>query len=124
MRKEGLNVLLGKPQVVDIIKKFGLSIKTEIRKILKMAWRNDIKVNVFNKILIREDGRKRRYQTSKYTILKNGAYYVYHDWYQNHKERGGVAVTCPLYGHEGCSFKLVMQTSIYNILPGGKEEGF
>ena len=45
-----------------------------------MAQRHDIGVDVVNNTPIREDGRKKIYQTSKYTILKNDAYYVHHDW--------------------------------------------
>ena len=100
------------PQVVEIIKKSGLSSKTEIKKMLKMACRNDSSVNVVNNIPIREDGRKQQYQTSKYTILNKGAYYLHHDWDKNQKVRGNVVVPCPWYGHEGCGFKLVMQTFI------------
>ena len=80
MNEEGLKALLDIPQVVEIIKKYGLSIKTKIKKMLNMAWINDIRVNVVNKIPMREYGRKKRDQTSKYTILNNGAYYMHHDW--------------------------------------------
>ena len=73
------------PQVFQIIKIWGLSKKTEIKNILKMAWRTDITVDVINKTPIKEDGRKKRYQTSKYTTLKNGAYYVHHNWDKNHR---------------------------------------
>ena len=89
---------------------------------LNMAWRNDISVNVVIKIPIMVDGRKQRYQTSKYTILNNVAYYVHHDWDKNHKVWETVVATFHWYVHEGCGFKLVMQTFIYNILPR-KEEG-
>ena len=65
MSEEGLNALLEIPKIVEIIRKCGLSSKMEIKKILNMARRNDISVNVVNKILIREDGRKKRNQTSK-----------------------------------------------------------
>ena len=68
------------PQVVEIIKKCVLSSKTDIKKMMNMEWRNDVIVNVVNKIPIREDEKNKIYQTSKYTILKNGAYYVHHDW--------------------------------------------
>ena len=60
---------------------------------------------------------KGKYQTSKYTVLKNGAYYVHHDFENNHKVRERVAVTCPQYVHEGCGLKLAMQTFIYKIYP-------
>ena len=83
------------PQVVEIIKKWGFISKTKIKNILKMERRNDISVNVNNKIPIREDGRKKRDKTSKYTILKNGAYYVHNDWEKNQKIRGKVVVHCP-----------------------------
>ena len=83
MSKEGLRDLLEIPQVVDIIKKCGLISKTEIKSMLTMARRNDISVNVVDKIPIREDGRKQRDQISKYTILKNNAYYVHHNWNKN-----------------------------------------
>ena len=54
---------------------------------LEMARRHDISVDVINEIPIREDGRKKIYQTSRYTILKNGAYYVHYDWDKKHKVR-------------------------------------
>ena len=117
MNEEGLKALLEILQGVEIIKKCGLGSKTETKKILNMERRNDISVDVVNKIPIREYGRKQQYQTSKYTILKNGAYYVNHDRDKNQKVRGKVAVTCPQYGHEGCGFKLVIQTFIYKLLP-------
>ena len=59
---------------------------------LKMSRRNDIRVNVVIKTLISEDRRKKRYQTSKYKILNNGAYYVHHDWYKKQKVSEKVAV--------------------------------
>ena len=68
------------PQVVEIIRKCGLSNKTGTKNILKMAKRNDIRVDVVNKTPIREDRRKQRDQASKYYILKNRAYYVHRDW--------------------------------------------
>ena len=80
MSKEGLKDLLYIPQLVEIIKKFFLSSKTDIKKMMNMARRNDIIVYVVNKIPIRKDEKNKIYQTSKYTILKNGAYYVHHDW--------------------------------------------
>ena len=61
MSKEGIKALLEKPQVVDIIKKCGLSINTYIKKMLKIARINYIIVDVVNKIPIREDGRKKQY---------------------------------------------------------------
>ena len=79
MSKEGFKYLLEIPQVVEIIKKWGLSRKKDIKNILKMTRRNNISVYVVNKIPIREVGREKIYQTSKYTILNNGAYYVHHD---------------------------------------------
>ena len=86
-------------QVVEIIKKCGLIRKTEIKNMPKIERRNNISVIVVNKIPTRVDGRKQRYQKSKYTILKNGAYYVHNDWDKNHKVRGKVAAPCPQYGH-------------------------
>ena len=53
MSKEGLKALLEIPQVVEIIKKWGLIIRTDIKKILKMAWINNISVDVVNRIPIR-----------------------------------------------------------------------
>ena len=73
MSEEGLKALLEINQVVDIIKKWYLSSKTVIKKMLKILRINDISVYVVNKIPISEYGRKKRYQTSKYTILNNGA---------------------------------------------------
>ena len=103
-------------KLVHIIKKCGLSSKTEINNMPKMVRINNTSVDVVSKIPIKEDGRKQRYQTSKYTILNNGAYYVQHDWDRNQKVRIKVAVPCPQYNHEGCGFKLVTQTFIYKIL--------
>ena len=71
--------MLEKPKLVDIIKKCGLSIKRDIKKMLKMERRNEISVNVVNKIPIREYGREKIYQTSKYITMNNGAYYVNND---------------------------------------------
>ena len=88
MSEELLKALLEIPQVVEIINNCGLGIKTEIKKILKIARKNDISVDVVNNIAIREDGRKKIYQTSIYTILNNGAYYVHHDWDKNQRLRG------------------------------------
>ena len=79
--------MLDIPQVVDIIKKWGLSSKTDIKKMLNMAQRNEISVDLVNMIPIREDGRKKIDQTSKYPILKNGTYYVHHDWDKNNHLR-------------------------------------
>ena len=53
---------MGIPQVVHIINKCGLSSKMEIKKMLKIAQRNDTSVDVVSKISIREYGRKQRYQ--------------------------------------------------------------
>ena len=80
------------PQVVYIIKKWGLSGREEINNMPKMARRYAISVYAINDIPIREDGRKKMYQTSKYKIPKNGAYYVHHDCHKNHKARENVAV--------------------------------
>ena len=109
--------MLDIPQVVDIINKWGLSIKIEIKKMLNMARRNNTSVDFVNKIPIREYGRNKIYQTSKYTILNSGVCYVHHDWYKNQRLREEVVVPYPRYGHEERGFKLVMQKCIYNILP-------
>ena len=45
-------------QVVEIIKKCGLSSKTEIKNMPKIERRNNISVIVVNKIPTRVDGRK------------------------------------------------------------------
>ena len=87
MSKEVLKYLLDIPQVVEKIKKCGLIIMMWIKNMLNMARRNDISVNAINKIPIREYVRKKRYQNSKYTILKNGAYYFHYNWYKNHEVR-------------------------------------
>ena len=73
MNEEGIKALSEIPRLVEITKKCGLSSNTDIKNILKMAQRNDISVNIVKKIPIREYGINNRYQTSKYTILKNGA---------------------------------------------------
>ena len=83
MIKEGLKSFLDISQVVEIIKKWVFSSNMEIKNILKMARRNDIIVIVITNITIKEYGRNKRYQTSKYTILKNGVYYVHYDWENN-----------------------------------------
>ena len=106
MSEEGLTALYEIPQVVNIINKCGLSSKTEIKEMLKMACRDYISVDVVNKTPIREYGRKKIYQTFKYTILNNGAYYVHHDCDKNQKVRGKVAVPCPWYGHGGVWLKI------------------
>ena len=64
-----------------------------------MVQRNDIIIDAVTKIPIRRDEIKEIDQTIKYTILKNGAYYVHNDWDKNHKVRGKVVVPCPQYGH-------------------------
>ena len=93
-----------------------MSSKTDIKKMMNMARRNDIIVDVVNKIPIRKDEKNKIYQTSKYTILNNGAYYVHHDWDKKYKVRGNMMVTLPWYGHEGCGFKLFIQTFIYKLI--------
>ena len=80
MNEEGIKDLLEIPQLVEIIKKWDFSSEKEIKKMPKMTQKNDISVDVVNKIPNREHGRKKRDQTSKYTILNNGAYYMHHDW--------------------------------------------
>ena len=82
-----------------------------------MEQRNDISIDIVNNIPMSEYGINKRYQTPKYTILKNGAYYVHHGWYKNQKVREKVALPWPPYGHKECSFKLFTQTFIYKILP-------
>ena len=93
MNEEGIMDLLEITQVVEIIKRCGMSRKTQTKKMLNMLWKHDISIDVVNKIPISEDGRKEQDKTLKYTILKNSAYYVYHDWDKNKKVRGKVAVT-------------------------------
>ena len=73
MSKERPEDLLEIPEVIEITKKWGFVINMDINKMLKTARINDIIVDVVNKIPIREDGRKKIYQISKYIILKNGA---------------------------------------------------
>ena len=82
-----------------------------------MARRNDISVDVVNKIPIREDWKNKIDQTSKNKILNNGAYYVHHDWDKNKRVRLKVAVPFPRYGHDVCGLKLFMYMFIYKILP-------
>ena len=85
---------------------------------------HDISVDVVNEIPMREDGINKIDQTSKYTILNNGEYYVHHDCDKNQKLREIMEVTCPWYGHGECSFKLTMQMFIYNILTNKNRRGF
>ena len=47
---------------------------------LNMAHINYIGVDVVNDIQINKNGRDKRDQTSKYTILNNEEYYLHHDW--------------------------------------------
>ena len=68
---------------------------------LNMAYIHDISVDVANDPPIREYGRKKGDQTKKYTILKNGQYFVHHDWENNQKARKKVAVPCHIYGKYG-----------------------
>ena len=117
MSKELFKALLEIPQVVEIINKWVLIINKDIKRMLNMLHINSISVNAVNKIPLRKDGRKKRDQTSKYTILRNGTYYVHHYWEKNQKVREKVAVTCPTYFHEGCGLKLVLHTYIYKIIP-------
>ena len=79
-------------EALGMKKRWGLSIKTEIENMMKMVRRHDIIIDFVNDTLIREGGRKKRYQMSKYTILKNGSSYVHHDWEKNFKPRKKVAV--------------------------------
>ena len=69
-----------------------------------------------NKLQIREYGRNKRHQTSKCTILVNGAYSIHYDWYKIQKVIHKGWVPLPMYGLDGCSFKLTMQMFIYNFL--------
>ena len=80
------------PQLVEIIKKWGLSSNMEIKKMLKTEWRNVISVDIVKNNPIREYGGKKRDKTSKYKILNNDAYYVHHDWDKNQKVRENLAV--------------------------------
>ena len=52
-----------------------------------MVQRNDIIIDAVTKIPIRQDEIKEIDKTIKYTILKNGAYYVHQYWYKNQKVR-------------------------------------
>ena len=79
---------------------------------LKMARINNTSVDVVNKIPIMVDEQNKIDQTYKYTILKNGAYYVHYAWDKNQKVRENMVATLPRYVHEGCGFKLFMQTFI------------
>ena len=87
------------------------------KKILITSQRNDISFHVLNKIPIREYVRKKIYQTSKYKNLNIGAYYVHYDCYNNQKVWENTVMPCPWYGHEGCGFKLIIQTFICKLLP-------
>ena len=71
--KKRLNAVLEIPQAVEIIKKWGLSSRTEIRNMPKTTRRHDTSVDIFNDILIREDRRKKIYKNYEYKILENGA---------------------------------------------------
>ena len=59
IRKYELKDSLEIPQVVEITKNWGLISRRDITKMLNMAQRNDISVDVFNKITLREDGRNK-----------------------------------------------------------------
>ena len=111
-------------QFVEIIKRWGLSSRTEIKNMPNMAQRHDISVDIFNGTPIREYGRNKRYQVHKYKILNNGAYYVHHDWYKNQNVMERVAVTWPWYGHDGCSFKSIIQIFIYRVVPKKNRKDF
>ena len=49
---------------------------------------------------------------------------MHHDWDKNQKVRENVAVPFPCYVHDGCNFKLIMQTFIYKIIPDKERRGF
>ena len=87
MSKELFKALLEIPQVVEIIKNWGLSSNIDINTMLKMARINEISVDVVNNIPIREYGRKKIDQTPKYKIPNNGTYYVHHACYKKQKAR-------------------------------------
>ena len=99
MCEEGIKVLVEIPQVVEIFNEWDLSIRTDIEKMLKMAQKHNISVEVANKIPIRSDLRKKINQITKYKILKNGAYYLHYDWDKNQKVGGKMAVPCTCYVH-------------------------
>ena len=63
-----------------MINKWGISSRTYIENMLNMAHINYIGVDVVNDIQINKNGRDKRDQTSKYTILNNEEYYLHHDW--------------------------------------------
>ena len=63
--KEGLNALLEIPHLVKMIKKWWLISRIEIESMINTVQINKISVDVISKILIREDERKKRDQTSK-----------------------------------------------------------
>ena len=77
--------------------KLVLSISTYIDNMLKMACRHDISADVVSEIPRRGDFWGERGQNYKYTILNNGAYYVYHDCDKNQKVSEYMKVPCPLY---------------------------
>ena len=95
MCEEEIKALLYIPQLVEIIKKWGLSSRAKIQKMMNMARRYDISVDVVNENQISEDGINKRVQTPKHIIMNNCDYYVQHDWKNNQKVGGDVAVSCP-----------------------------
>ena len=96
------------PEVVGIIRKWVLSSSKDINNMLKIVQRNNISVDVVNKLPIMRYGSKKRYHTSKYTILNNGTYYVRYDWEKNQTDRNTVILPYPWYREYGCNFKLVI----------------
>ena len=56
-----------------------MSIRVVIDKILNMAGSKNISVNVVKEIHTMVDGKKEMYETSTYTILKDGVYYIHYD---------------------------------------------
>ena len=71
MLEEGLMDLLEITQIVEIIMRWYLRSRRNIKKMLRMVSRHYISVDFVNDIPIREYIRKKIDQTSKYTILKN-----------------------------------------------------
>ena len=65
IHKYGITELFEIPGVVVIINKWGLIIRIAIYNMVKMERRNDIGVDVVNKLPIREDGKNNQDQTPK-----------------------------------------------------------
>ena len=60
MCEEGIKASKEIPEVLGIIKKWGLSSMTDIDNMFNMSHRNDTCVDVVNNLPRREDGRKKR----------------------------------------------------------------